>query len=90
PLKAALYAGSAYFLTVLFLLAPYFVISSVYVALGSMISIAVVLILFTTFYISVVQRIAFKERALESIVISLSIAGLSFVISFLIRTFLGL
>jgi VIT1/CCC1 family predicted Fe2+/Mn2+ transporter len=90
PLKAALYAGSAYFLTVLFLIVPYFVINNVYLALGSMIIIAIALILFTTFYISVVQRISFKERALKSIVISLGIAGLIFIIGFLIRTYLGL
>jgi VIT1/CCC1 family predicted Fe2+/Mn2+ transporter len=88
PAKAAVYTGVAYVITVLLLVTPYLVLSNVYVCLGLAIVNGIIVILMFTFYVSVAQDIAFKTRFLEMVVISLGVAGLSFVIGFVVRVFL--
>ncbi|HEY51159.1 MAG TPA: rubrerythrin family protein [Dehalococcoidia bacterium] len=89
PLKSAVYTGFAYILTVMLLIFPYFIFSNVFFSFGLMIFIAISVIFHFTFYMSVVKEISFKHRFLEMAAVSLGIAALSFVIGFLIRTFLG-
>ena len=90
PLKASVYTGFAYILTVFFLIFPYLLFTQVYFCLGFMIFNALVVIFIFTFYISVARDIPFRERFLEMALISLGIAALSFGIGFLIKTFLGI
>jgi len=90
PLKASVYTGFAYILTVFFLIFPYLLFTQVYFCLGFMIFNALVVIFIFTFYISVARDIPFRERFLEMVLISLGIAALSFGIGFLIKTFLGI
>lgn len=89
PLKASLYTGSAYLLTVVFLIFPYLLFTNYYFCLGLMIFNAIVVIFIFTFYISVARDISFRGQFLEMALISLGIAALTFGIGFLIRTFLG-
>jgi VIT1/CCC1 family predicted Fe2+/Mn2+ transporter len=89
PIKAALYTGIAYVLTVLFLISPYLLLTNIYVCLSLTILAAVTVIFLFTFYISVAKNIPFKKRFLEMTAISLGIAGLTFTIGFFIRTFLN-
>jgi len=89
PLKAALYTGVAYVLTVLLLIFPYLIFTNVYLALGLAILDAIIVILIFTFYISVAKDTPFKKRFLEMALISLSITGLTFVIGYLVRIFLN-
>jgi VIT1/CCC1 family predicted Fe2+/Mn2+ transporter len=90
PFKASVYTGSAYLLTVLFLIFPYLLFTNYYFCLGFMIFNAIVVIFIFTFYISVARDISFRSRFLEMTLISLGIAALTFGIGFLIRTFLGI
>lgn len=90
PLKASVYTGFAYILTVFFLIFPYLFFTNVYLCLGFMIFNALVVILMFTFYISVAKDMPFRKRFVEMALISLGIAALSFGIGFLIRTFLGI
>ena len=90
PLKASLYTGSAYLLTVAFLIFPYLLFTNYYFCLGLMIFNAIVVIFIFTFYSSVARDISFRSQFLEMALISLGIATLTFAIGFLIRTFLGL
>jgi VIT1/CCC1 family predicted Fe2+/Mn2+ transporter len=88
PFKAAVYTGSAYVLTVLFLIFPYLLFTNLYFCLGFTI-LNVIMVIFTfTFYISVAQGIPLKKRFFEMVLISLGIAALTFGIGFLIRVFL--
>lgn len=87
PLKASLYTGIAYVLTVIFLIFPFFFLNHVFVALGISLFNAVLVILVFTFYTSVAKDLPFKKRFLEMLAISLSVTGLSFMLGFLIRTF---
>ena len=88
PLKAAAYTGSAYILTVMFLIFPYLVFTNVYLSLGITILNALVVIFLFTLYISIARSISFRKRFLEMAVISLGIAAISFGIGSLIRVFL--
>jgi len=90
PLKAAAYTGSAYILTVLFLIYPYLIFANPYLSLSLTILNAVLVIFIFTFYTSVTQDIPLKSRFLEMLVISLGVAGLAFLIGFLARQFLNL
>ena len=90
PFKASLYTGSAYLLTVLFLIFPYLFFTNYYFCLGLMIFNAIVVIFIFTFYISVARDIPFRSRFLEMACISLGIAALTFGIGSLIRRFLGI
>lgn len=90
PVKASIYTGSAYVLTVLFLIIPFLLLPDMYAALGFTILNAIIVIFVFNFYISVVKDLSFKRRFLEMATISLGIAALTFVIGFMIRIFLGI
>lgn len=88
PVKASVYTGSAYLITVLVLIFPYLIFKNYYTCLGVTIVNAVVIIFMFTFYVSVVKDISFRKRFLEMAFISLGIAALTFVIGFFVRMFL--
>ncbi len=88
PLKAALYTGIAYLFTVVVLVAPYVIFTSPFAALGVMLLNGVGVILFFTFFMSVVRDVPFRKSFFEMLFISLGVAGVSFFIGFLARMFL--
>jgi len=90
PFKAAAYTGIAYIIAVLFLIAPYLILTNVYACLSMTIVNAIIVIFLFTFYISVAKDVPFRRRFLEMTVISLGIAGLTFIIGFFVRTFLNI
>jgi VIT1/CCC1 family predicted Fe2+/Mn2+ transporter len=90
PLKASVYTGLAYVLTVLFLIFPYLIFSNIFVCLGFVIVNALLVVLFFTFYISVAKDLSFKKRFLEMAGISLGIAVINFFIGLLIRNVFGI
>lgn len=90
PVKAAVYTGIAYILTVTFLVTPYLVLENLLVSLGWMLANAVVIIYAFTFYISVAKDLDFRKRFLEMVSISLSVAGLSFLIGLGVRALLNI
>lgn len=90
PFKASVYTGLAGLLTVLFLVFPYLLLTSLYLSLSFMIFNAIIAIAIFTYYVSVAKDIPFRIRFIEMALISLGIAALTFGIGFLIRTFLGI
>lgn len=88
PLKSAVYTGMMYSLTVLVLIAPYFILDNVFLSLAWALSNAVLIIFAFTYYVSVVQEINFKRRFLEMAGLSLGVSALTFCIGLLVRTFL--
>jgi len=90
PVKASVYTGVAYILTVALLILPFLVFSSPYYAIMVTLLGAVMVILLFTFYISVAKDLPFWRRFAEMLVISLGIAAISFVIGVLIRTVLNI
>ncbi len=87
--KASIYTGTAYLVTVLLLIFPYFIFSNALVCLGFVLFNALLIILIFTFYISVAKELSFKKRFLEMAGLSLSIALFSFIIGFFVRKFFG-
>ena len=89
PLRAAMYTGIAYIITVLFLVVPYLVFPGYYLALAVTIVNAIIVILVFTFYISVTRDLDFRGRFLEMAGLSLGVAALSFLMGILVRVLLG-
>jgi VIT1/CCC1 family predicted Fe2+/Mn2+ transporter len=85
PLRAAVYTGVAYIMTVLFLIFPYLIFTNYYVCLGFALVNAIIVIVIFNFYVSVAKDISFKKRFLEMALISLGVAAVSFGIGYLVR-----
>lgn len=85
PLKAAVYTGIAYLITVVLLVLPFLILPNYYLALGLTILLAILIILVFTYYVSVAKNLPFTKRFLEMALISLSVAALSFGLGYAIR-----
>ena len=89
PIRAAFYTGSAYFITVIFLVLPYLLFANYILDLGIALVTAVLIIAMFNYYISVAKDESFRERFLEMAGLSLTVAAISFVVGFIIRKWLG-
>jgi len=89
PVRASIYTGSAYVVTVFVLILPYLVLENLYDCLACTLAAAVLIIGFFNYYISVAKGVPFKRRFFEMTGLSLGVAALSFFIGFIIRSFLG-
>jgi VIT1/CCC1 family predicted Fe2+/Mn2+ transporter len=90
PLRAAIYTGLSFLITVLALISPFIWISTPIFALMVMIIIAILIIAIFNFYYAVVRGETFRKRFGEMAIISFSIAGLSFIIGYLLKLFTGI
>ena len=90
PVRAAIYTGIAYIITVTLLILPYLLFENYYLDLGIALTTAVIIIAVFNYYISVAKGESFRERFLEMAGLSLSVAAFSFVIGYFIRTWLGI
>ena len=89
PVRASIYTGGAYIVTVILLILPYLVLDNYYVCLACALAVAVGIIASFNYYISVAQNEPFRDRFLEMTGLSFGVAGFSFLIGFVIRQFLG-
>ncbi|HOT90615.1 MAG TPA: VIT1/CCC1 transporter family protein [Anaerolineae bacterium] len=89
PLKASLYTGAAYIVTVLLLILPYLVLKNYYAALAVTMTVAVAIIAGFNYYIAVAKDEPFKPRFLEMAGLSLSVAALSFGVGLIVRKVFG-
>ena len=89
PLRAAVYTGIAYFVTVVLLIVPFFAFSNIFTSLAITLLIAVAIIFLFTFYISIAKDTPFVHRFLEMVLLSLGVAALSFTAGWIIRSFVG-
>jgi VIT1/CCC1 family predicted Fe2+/Mn2+ transporter len=85
PVRAAVYTGIAYLVTVVALIAPYLIIPSLWGALGATMAVALGIIFLFNYYIAVAQDQPFRKRFTEMAVLSLSVAALSFGVGFVMR-----
>lgn len=86
--QAALYTGVTYFITVMLLVFPYFLVKNKFLALGIVLGVALVIIFCFNYYVSVVQDKSFKKRFLEMAIISLGVAAFSFLLAFVLKSLL--
>jgi VIT1/CCC1 family predicted Fe2+/Mn2+ transporter len=89
PVRASIYTGGAYFVTVLVLILPYLILENFYLCLACTLAAAILIIAFFNYYVSVAKDVPFKGRFFEMTGLSLGVAVLSFVIGFIMRSFLG-
>lgn len=88
--KASVYTGLAYIFTVIFLILPYLLISNYFICLTVTLAIALLIILFFNYYISIAKDYSFKKRFLEMALLSFGVAAVTFAIGFLIRRFFNI
>jgi VIT1/CCC1 family predicted Fe2+/Mn2+ transporter len=88
-LPSSLYTGVAYIITVFLLILPYLLLDNYFVCLALTLVIAVLIILFFNYYISVAKDLNFKKRFMEMAILSLGVAALTFGISYFVRMFFG-
>lgn len=89
-LKAAIYTGIAYVITVVVLILPFVLLSNVYWGLGICLFGALVIIAIFNYYYSVVKTESFKRRFTEMAIISIGIATVSFLIGYALRAITGI
>lgn len=91
-LKASVYTGVAYLMTVVLLVLPYLVFprDMFLPALIVMLAVVVLIIAFFNYYIAVVRSEKFLPKFIEMSAISLSVAGISFVIGWLAKLLFNL
>ncbi|PKL68380.1 MAG: rubrerythrin family protein [Methanomicrobiales archaeon HGW-Methanomicrobiales-1] len=89
PVKASVYTGFTYIVTVALLILPFLLFSSPFIALMLTLLAAVMVIFVFTFYVSVAKDLPFYRRFVEMAAISLGIAAISFLIGIAIRTVLN-
>ncbi len=90
PVRAAVYTGIAYIITVTLLILPYLLIENYYLDLAIALTTAVIIIAVFNYYISVAKGESFRARFIEMAGLSLSVAAFSFVIGYFIRMWLGI
>ncbi|GAB4495270.1 MAG: VIT1/CCC1 transporter family protein [Anaerolineales bacterium] len=89
PVRAAVYTGIAYVLTVTLLILPYLLLDNEYLCLAISLTTAVLIIAVFNYYISVAKGENFRRRFTEMAGLSLSVAAFSFGIGYVIRLWLG-
>lgn len=89
PVKAALYTGVAYVITVAILITPYVLFGNPLLALGFTVTGALAVILAFSYYISVAKDLPFRQRFGEMAGLSLGVAAVSFGIGYLLRAVVG-
>ncbi|MEW5827423.1 MAG: VIT1/CCC1 transporter family protein [Chloroflexota bacterium] len=90
PVRAAVYTGIAYIVTVILLILPYLLLPNFYVDLAIALTTAVAIIAVFNYYISVAKDEPFRERFVEMAGLSLGVATLSFIVGYFIRQWLGI
>lgn len=90
PVKAAVYTGIAYIITVVALVAPFIFIENVLIALGLMLVMALTIIALFNYYYAVSRGESFKKRFLEMAILSFTVAGISFLIGYALKTLTGI
>ena len=87
PVRAAVYTGVAYILTVMVLITPFLLVQQLYLSLGLTLTASVLIIAAFNYYIAVARDLPFRRRFGEMAGLSLGVAAFSFGVGFLLRRF---
>ncbi len=85
PIRAAVYTGIAYLLTVMVLIFPFLVLPNPYISLVVSLGLSLGVIAAFSFYRAVVYRESFRANFVEMAVLSLGVAAISFVLGYVLR-----
>ncbi len=91
-IKASLYTGITYFITVLLLVFPFLIFpDNMYgTALALTLFIVIIVIFIFTFYISIVKKVNFRQRFVEMLSISMGVTIFSFLLGIIAKKLLGI
>ncbi len=90
PVKASIYTGLVYMITVFLLTWPFFVFSSYIVAFVLSLLSAIGIIYLFSLFISVINDVDFKKEFTEMLSISMGVAVISFLVGIIARKSLGI
>ena len=89
PVRAAVYTGIAYIITVIFLILPYLLFTQYIVALAFTLLNAITIIGLFNYYLSVAKDLSFRRRFTEMAAISMGVAFISFIVGILVSKAFG-
>lgn len=89
-LKSAIFTGIAYLFAVVFLVAPFLIFTSPFVALIVAVFDSILVILLYSYYISVANDQPFRKRFTEMVVLSTVVGLISFGLGYLVRVMFGI
>jgi VIT1/CCC1 family predicted Fe2+/Mn2+ transporter len=89
-IKKSFLEGTIYLITVFFLVGPFFLVSSPFFAMGVSAFNSFIIIILFTYYVSVVKELSLKKMFSVTLLITLGIGILSFVIGWVVKTVLNL
>jgi len=89
PVKAAIYTGIAYIVTVALLILPYLLLENVFLCLGITLTTSIIIIALFNFYMAVATGRSFRKNFFKMAGLSLSVAAFSFMIGFVIKEWMG-
>lgn len=89
PVRAAIYTGIAYVVTVALLILPFLILNNAYIALAISVTTSVLIIAIFNFYISVAKGEPFTKRFLEMAGLSLGVAAFSFLVGYVLSNVFG-
>jgi len=89
PVKASLYTGTAYLITVVLLVLPFLLLTNVLLSLSITIVTALSIIALFNYYYAVAKDESFKRRFIEMATLSTAVAVISFGIGYLMNRVIG-
>lgn len=89
-LKSSVFTGIAYVIAVIFLVAPYLIFKSPFIALIVALIDSILVVFIFTYYISVANDEPFRKRFLEMVVLSTVVGLISFGLGYLVRILFGI
>ena len=89
-LKSSVFTGIAYVIAVVFLVAPYLIFKSPFVALIAALIDSILVVFLFTYYISVANDQPFRKRFTEMVILSTVVGLISFGLGYLVRIFFGI
>ncbi len=89
-IKSAIFTGIAYVVAVIFLVAPFLIFTSVFIALLAALLDSILIVFLFTYYISVANDQPFRKRFTEMVVLSTVIGLISFGLGYVVRIFFGI
>ena len=89
PIRASIYTGIAYVVTVALLILPFLILNNAYIALAISVTTSVVIIALFNFYISVAKDLPFAHRFFEMAGLSLGVATFSFLVGYVLSNVFG-
>ncbi|HEX7583233.1 MAG TPA: VIT1/CCC1 transporter family protein [Prolixibacteraceae bacterium] len=89
-IKSAVFTGIAYVIAVVFLVAPFLIFTSVFIALLAALFDSILIVFLFTYYISVANDQPFRKRFTEMVILSTVVGIISFGLGYVVRILFGI